>query len=276
MELPNIGAIEHITVDGLQIRVARTGRNDGLPILMLSPWPESMFAFRDVLPSIQDLGPIVIVDLPGFGRSQGRLDLMAPKAQAEFIIKLAVHLGLSRVHAIAPDIGTPTILYAALQQPNLFESIVVGAGATQVDLTGELLRGMIDSPVGFYGEMDGGDVVLQILGAFLKPAAPEAVLEDYRLAAAGCRLEDQVNFVRAYKDQLPALMDQVRTIDVPVMVLCGKTDPFVPPSDGELLSGKLRHSAYTALDGGHFVWEQCPEAYGAHLRKWIDGAHKLH
>jgi pimeloyl-ACP methyl ester carboxylesterase len=70
--LPDIGHVATSQVDGLAIRLARGGRSDGVPLLLTSPWPESIYAYRAIWPEIEALGPLIAVDLPGFGRSQGR------------------------------------------------------------------------------------------------------------------------------------------------------------------------------------------------------------
>jgi hypothetical protein len=43
----------------------RGGRSDGIPILLTSPWPESIYCFRGILPAIKEPGPLILVDLPG-------------------------------------------------------------------------------------------------------------------------------------------------------------------------------------------------------------------
>jgi pimeloyl-ACP methyl ester carboxylesterase len=88
--LPDLGQITVAKIDGLDIRYARTGRSDGTPILFTSPWPESIYAFRGVLPTAKSLGPVILVDLPGFGRSGGRPDVMSPEAMGDFVINLAL------------------------------------------------------------------------------------------------------------------------------------------------------------------------------------------
>jgi pimeloyl-ACP methyl ester carboxylesterase len=64
-DLPDIGSVETTQIDGLRIRFARTGRTDGMPVLLTSPWPESIYAFRDVLFEIGKLNPLIAIDLPG-------------------------------------------------------------------------------------------------------------------------------------------------------------------------------------------------------------------
>jgi pimeloyl-ACP methyl ester carboxylesterase len=274
MTLPNIGEIEHVEVDGLKIRVCHCGRADGLPIVMLSPWPESIYAFRDVIPSVKGLGSLLAVDLPGFGGSAGGVNIMSPTAQADFVIKLAGQFGVARMHAIGPDVGTPALLFAAAQKPDLFESIVCGSGATDVDQAGPVLRDMINSPVGYFAGTEGGEFVVSTLKALAGDLAPEAVIEDYRAAASGQRLETQVNFVRAYRSQLPELKAKLESIETPVLIISGEKDPLVPPANGRLLADHLRHNRYTLIEAGHFVWEEKPGEYGAAIRDWILGGYR--
>jgi hypothetical protein len=46
-DLPDVGAVELTVIDGLRIRLARSGANQGIPIMLTSPWPESLYAFSD-------------------------------------------------------------------------------------------------------------------------------------------------------------------------------------------------------------------------------------
>jgi hypothetical protein len=45
--------------------------------------------------------------------AEGRPDLMSPEAMGEFVIKLAQHFGIDRMHAVGPDVGTLALLFAA-------------------------------------------------------------------------------------------------------------------------------------------------------------------
>jgi pimeloyl-ACP methyl ester carboxylesterase len=94
-----------ITVDGLSIRVAEGGSGPD-EAMLLSPWPESIFAFEQVWPQLAGDAHVFAIDLPGFGKSQRREDLMNPKAMGEFIVHLADALALAKPHVVAPDVGT--------------------------------------------------------------------------------------------------------------------------------------------------------------------------
>ena len=59
-------------IDGLAIRFAESeGRTDHA--LLLSPWPESPFAFEPICPRLAKQAHVVAIDLPGFGHSERRV-----------------------------------------------------------------------------------------------------------------------------------------------------------------------------------------------------------
>jgi pimeloyl-ACP methyl ester carboxylesterase len=272
--LPDIGHVTTVKVDDLEIRLARGGRSDGIPVLLTSPWPESIYAFRGVLPKIKALGPYIVVDLPGFGRSEGRPDLMSPEAMGNFVIRLTQHLGIDRVHGVGPDIGTPSLLFAAAHNPGLFESLVVGSGATSPELAGGRLKDLIAAPPDAFDNLEGGDVTVQRITQLAAIATPAAVLEDYRLSSAGRRFVDATKFVQAYPRDLPRLKALLPGITRPVLVLAGRNDPIVPPPNGELLAEHLPHCRHQLLEGGHLIWEDAAEAYAVHLAEWLLGGYR--
>src|ERR1700733_13301883 len=109
--LPNIGIVATAEIDGLSIRYAEAGTSDGIPIILTAPWPESIYSFHRLAPRLAEKHHILLFDLPGFGLSQSRPDVMAPEAMGNFIIKLLEYFGISRSHAVAQDVGTPAILF---------------------------------------------------------------------------------------------------------------------------------------------------------------------
>ena len=149
-KLPNIGHVTTEIIDGLRIRLSRSGRSDGLPILFTSPWPESIYSFHRVLPYFAERYPVIAIDLPGFGHSESRPNVMSPRAMGDFLVKVARHLNLNRLHGVGPDVGELAFLFAAADNPGLFESLAVGGAATRVDLASGRLNDIIASPKGAF------------------------------------------------------------------------------------------------------------------------------
>ncbi len=119
--LPNIRNVATTEIDGLKIRFAKAGNSTGIPVFLTAPWPESIYSYHRLAPRISEKYHLILVDLPGFGLSQSRPDVMSPAAMGDFILKLLKHFGISRTHAVSLDVGTPAILFAASKQPDLLE-----------------------------------------------------------------------------------------------------------------------------------------------------------
>lgn len=76
-----------------------------------------------------DLGPMLFVDLPGFGRSENRrtkLDL-AEIADAVMVVA-ATEIGFGSVRLVGHSMGTLVVLEMALRHPTLVESVHLAAG----------------------------------------------------------------------------------------------------------------------------------------------------
>ena len=73
------------TVDGVKIRYAESAGPGERPIVLTSPWPESVYAFAPIWPALSEHARVFAVDLPGFGGSARRDDLLSPSAMGDFL-----------------------------------------------------------------------------------------------------------------------------------------------------------------------------------------------
>ncbi|HXW45865.1 MAG TPA: alpha/beta hydrolase [Streptosporangiaceae bacterium] len=252
-------------VDGLQIRYADSGGTNGPVILFTSPWSESLFAFRRVWPLLTATGRLIAVDLPGFGHSQGRADVLNPTSMADFLRDFMLALGIGRPHLVAPDVGASAALFLAGQHPHAVASLVVGGGGASypLEVTGTLAD-IIAAP-GI--EVFKGQDVRATIGASVEPVAsrgqePE-IWEDYVSAYEDDRFAESTRYVRSYPEQLPLLRDLLPDIRVPVHVFASAADPLVPVSNGEYVAARVPGSELTILPASHFAWEELPEQFAA-------------
>jgi pimeloyl-ACP methyl ester carboxylesterase len=225
--LPNIGTMATAKIDGLSIRYAQGGASKGTHIILTAPYPESFYAFHRLVPHLVTKHPVLLVDLPGFGHSESRPDVMAPEAMGFFLIKLLKHFGISRTHSVSPDVGTPAVLFAASKEPDLFESLVIGGAAMQPDLATGVLKDLIYSPAGTLAEA-GSDAVKPYFD-HTSQLTPSAIIQDFRSASPGRRFEEATQFVRGYIQDSPKLKPHLKNIQTPALTIAGKDDPIVPP-----------------------------------------------
>jgi pimeloyl-ACP methyl ester carboxylesterase len=264
------GDVKWLDVDGLKVRYLEGPERTGVPLLLTSPWPESLFAFHKIWDRLTAQTSVVAVDLPGFGQSEGRADVFSPSGMGVLLPKIMQALGLPRVHGVGPDVGTSAFLFAAKNHPALFESLVVGSGATSADTTGANLKDLIFAPsLADLEKVDGSIVALGAIDSLMNEELRPDVRIDYAAASAGRRFVEAVGYVRTYPQDLAKLSEGLASISTPVLGIWGKKDPLVPPINAELLLQKLQKSRAIYLDAGHFVWEQQPEAYATAILDWV-------
>jgi pimeloyl-ACP methyl ester carboxylesterase len=268
-KLPDIGKISTTEIDGLSIRYAKAGDSKSLPVLLTAPWPESIYSFYHLVPKLAAKLFVLAVDLPGFGHSQSRPDVMAPEAMGDFLIELLNHFEITRTHVVAPDVGTLAVLFAALKRPELFESLIIGGAAMQDDLAEGALKDLIHSPVGYLASA-GSDGVKAYMDQAAK-LTPAAIIDDFTTASAGRRLEEATQYVRAYVTDCPKLESQLSKIETPSLILSGKNDKIVPPVNLEFLAERLPHNHSMLLDADHRVWEEAADKYNDMIISWLDG-----
>ncbi|WP_327232610.1 alpha/beta hydrolase [Streptomyces sp. NBC_01317] len=262
------------TVDGLSIRFAES-EDRGEDVLLLNPWPESLFAFRPTWSRLAEHHHLVAIDLPGFGHSERRDALMSPRAMGEFLLHVAEAFDLDHPHVVGPDVGTGTALFAAALHPGKWRSLVVGSGgaAFPLQLSGMLKELVESTDVEQYRSADPRAAVAAALATLERYVIPDDITEDYLSAYDGDRFFESMSYVRTYPTDLPALGELLPEIRTPVQHIAGSRDGFVPPVNSEYLHARLPHSKLDIVDAGHFTWEDAADAYAAIVTAWWDGGY---
>lgn len=263
--------------DGVRVRYADTKADSDTTVLLLAPWPESLWAFRRIWDRVTRLGRVVALDMPGFGHSdQRRPELIAPDAMGGFLASLIDEWGLGAPHIVGPDVGTPAALFLAAKAPERVTSLTVGGGGVRVPIdAGGALRQVIEAP--------SLDVVRQLdaranIGAAVELAAPSdsepEVHEDYVSAYDLGRFAESARFVRHYPEQNTQLRGLLPSITTPAQIVAGTNDDLVPWSNNQYLADLLPNSEAHPLDAGHFAWEEASQEYGRLVADWVGGGYR--
>jgi len=257
------------TIDGLNVRYATNGKGDE-KVVLFSPWPESIFAFAPVWAGLTKRFEVLAIDLPGFGQSEAREDLFAPQTMGEFIAKALDAFGLSSVHAVGLDVGSPSLLFAALARPELFRSLIVGAGAATYPLAVEgTLKWMIEAEA--LPMLNAVEVIGGFLASIRGYAVPDFVRNDYLASYEGDRLTRSAALVRAYPKDLATLAPHLASIKVPVAIVIGRNDPYGLARDASLLRERLPDARLDVLEAGHCVWEERAPEFESIVTQWVSG-----
>src|SRR5258707_1609429 len=241
--------------DGVRVRFADTRAGSDISVLLLAPWPERLWAFRRIWDRVSGVGRVVAIDLPGFGHSDGRPELIAPDTAGAFLARLIDEWGLGAPHVVGPDVGTAAALFLAARAPERVTSLTVGGGAVRFPIEAcGALKEIIEAP--------GLDVVRGLdartnIGYAVEPGAasdsePDGH-EDYVSAYDLGRFAESARFVRHYPEQNPVLRDLLPKITTPTQIVAGRDDDLVPWAKNEDLHHLLPNSEIHPLDAGHFA-----------------------
>jgi pimeloyl-ACP methyl ester carboxylesterase len=260
----------------VRVRFADTKADSDITVLMLAPWPESLWAFRRIWHQVAAVGRVVAIDLPGFGHSDGRPELIAPDASGAFLARLIDEWGLGSPHVVGPDVGTAAALFLAARAPERVTSLTVGGGAVRFPIeAGGALKEIIEAPT--LDVVRGLDARTNIGYAVETGAASEnepEVHEDYVSAYDLGRFAESARFVRHYPEQNPVLRELLPTITTPTQIVAGRDDDLVPWSNNQYLDDLLPNSENHPLDAGHFAWEQAADEYGRLVVDWVMGGYR--
>jgi len=262
--------------DGLRVRFADTRADSNITVLLLAPWPESLWAFRRIWDRVSAVGRVVAIDMPGFGHSDGRPELIAPEASGAFLARLIGEWGLGAPHIVGPDVGTAAALFLAARASEGVTSLTIGGGAVSFPIeAGGALKDIIEAPS--LDAVRGLDARTNIGQAVESGAASDSepdVHEDYVSAYDLGRFAESARFVRHYPEQNPVLRDLLPTIATPTQIVAGRDDDLVPWSNNQYLYDLLPNSEIHPLDAGHFAWEQAAEQYGRLIVDWVTGGYQ--
>src|SRR5277367_1314607 len=258
--------------DGLQIRYAETEGVGDDTVLLLNPWPESLFAWNTIWSRLAESARLIAIDLPGFGQSERRAELLSPQAMGGFLLRLIDEWDLGHPHVVGPDVGTGAVLFAACEDLDRFPSAVVGSGGASFPLeVAGALKEIIEAPdLSGLRTVDGRETVAGALRGIERHTLSEAVREDYLTSYAGDRFVESAAYVRSYPSDLPILAERLGDIRTPVQIIAGRHDALVPPSNAEFLHARLVHSKLDILETGHFTWEDGADDYLDLTLSWIE------
>ena len=119
---PTIAGAQHHHADlgDVQLHYVTLGIEDKTreAVVLLHGWPQSWYAWRDVMPELAKTYRVIAPDLRGLGDSSRPLDGYDKKTIANDVWRLLQgHLGLKRFHLVGHDWGGPTAYAMAAAHP---------------------------------------------------------------------------------------------------------------------------------------------------------------
>jgi len=257
-------------VDGLQVHYKVVGQG-GPTIVLLHGFAASVFSWRKVMDPLGEVGTVIAFDRPAFGLTERPMpgeweneNPYSPEAQSDLTVRLMDELEVERAVLVGHSAGGTIALLTALRHPERVEALVLeDAAVYEISGTPDWIRPLLRSPqmarlgpflvrtVTLWGEAvirtawdDPDRITVELVSGYKKPlqvANWDRALWELVLASHPLGLEERLD-----------------DVSVPVLVITGENDRFVPARNSERLAAELPEAELVTFAGcGHVPHEEC-------------------
>ncbi len=265
-EADEAAAFHWAEVDGIRVRYARRGPEQGVPVLFVHGFGGDLGNWLFNLDAVAEYAPVLALDLPGHGQSDAKLPGTSLEALAGFVAKFLGQIGVDRVHWVGHSMGGAIGAQLALQQPQRLASLTLIASAgLGPEINGGYIDGFVQSasrrelkPVVELLFADASLVSRQLLDDLLRYKRIDGVTE--LLTGLSDALFGGGRQMEAPGSRLPAS-------GLPLLVVWGEQDQVIPAAHAKAAPG----GATVAVLGGagHMVMMEKAGEVNALLRKHL-------
>jgi pyruvate dehydrogenase E2 component (dihydrolipoamide acetyltransferase) len=256
------------TIRGTAFRALVGGPSGAPPVVLLHGLGGSSSNWALLAPQLAERRRVVLVDLPGHGRSGPLAAVPGIGLYADRVAALLGRLGLAPADAVGHSLGGLVALRLATRRPEAVRSLVlvaaagIGSGTTAaaraLALAGWVQPGRRISP--YWRPIARNDVLKRIVfgrwfaadPAQLSEVAVEALLRDVNLHT------DTDGAWRALTADDPR--PELGLVRCPSLVLWGAEDRQLPVDDGIEYARRLRAPLRVIADCGHLPIVERPDA----------------
>lgn len=284
---PPVPGVAHHTaqVEGASIHYVSAGTT-GSPVLLVHGFPETWWAFHELIPLLAQAHRVFAVDLRGFGDSSNDEGSYDSTASAEDLHQLIGQLGVGPVHLTGQDISGTAVFRLAVTHPDDVRSLT----AIEMGLPGFGLEGLGDITrggswhIGVLAAPGIPELLLvgrerEVLGQWAFPAMTavqgsitDADVEEF--ARTYSRPHGWRGAIGLYRSML-AEGDSIRALagasplTVPVLAVGAGGGPFTAETVRQVMAGALTS---VQLDGvGHYAALEAPEALATAILDFLVG-----
>lgn len=260
------------TVNGVQMHYVIGGHGPN-PMVLLHGWPQSWYAYRDIMPELLPGRTVIAIDHAGLGDSTGNPAAMTTNVMAEYVHLLLNRLGLHRdVQFVSHDIGVGVAYAVAARYPQQ------AAGLFNMDfaLVGKSVKHADLVPLSFHFSFNqqafSEGLLAGRVGYFLKnfyplvSTLPEPVPARDQTEYTRVYSKPQVlhNGMEFYRDWPQVEQDNAKLMQTPLTIPVRLLSMGLVPEWAELSQQSMRDAAPgatgTAVEGaGHWLTEERPE-----------------
>ncbi|MGB7341826.1 MAG: alpha/beta hydrolase [Phototrophicaceae bacterium] len=280
-------------INGASIYYIARGNPDDSAVMLIHGFGGSTFTWRDTIDVLVDAGYYVVAfDLPPFGLSDKSPELdYSRRAYADIVAGLMDELSIETATIVGHSMGGSTTAYFAVAYPERVDKLVFVAGGVFEASSAndnEDTASSGGSPLGFLSGIDlDSEQAVFIIETALIPATFASIIETAYFDSSIMTDEVVAGYARpiltdnwgagfiAYLnavDENPISMDDlVEAVDMPVLIMWGEEDTWVPIEMGLMMDEVLANSTLiTYANVGHLPMEETVDAFNTDLIAFLN------
>ncbi|MGG1944857.1 acetoin dehydrogenase dihydrolipoyllysine-residue acetyltransferase subunit [Trinickia sp. NRRL B-1857] len=262
-------SFEYADVDGIRVRYARRGPEQGTPVLFIHGFGGDLNNWLFNLDAVAEKHPVIALDLPAHGQSQAKLPGASVAALAEFVLKF-LHAAevTGPAHLVGHSMGGAIAIQMAVSAPARVASLaLVSPAGLDTGINGGYTDGFVQAqsrrelkPVLEQLFADPELVSRQMVDDMLKFKRMDGV--EPLLAELGAALFGGGR-------QSAVLAGELAALDKPVLVFWGNEDRVIP---AEQAAHAPPHAKVIRFDAtGHMAMLEKASEVNAALQRHLSG-----
>ncbi len=269
---------DYAMVDGLKIAYHRSGK--GPVVLLVHGITTYSFIWRRVIPLLETDYDVIAVDLLGCGDSDMPLDTSySIQDHAARLRGFAQVLGIEKLHFVGHDLGGGIGQIFAVRFPEMLYDLTVmntvaydfwpvqPISALRTPIVRQLMLATFD--LGTFhlvvkrGIYHKDRVTQELMDLFTAPLKTSLGRKAF------------MHFARCLDNHnLTDIAEDLRHLQVPLLILRGDADPYLSSSIAEKLHAEVPGSRLEHIaTASHFIQEDEPEWIAAHMREFMGERH---
>jgi 4,5:9,10-diseco-3-hydroxy-5,9,17-trioxoandrosta-1(10),2-diene-4-oate hydrolase len=246
----------------------------GSPLLLIHGLGASCDYWRYNVRALSQGYQVYVLDLPGFGRSDKKIDDYSLHFAGEFVAAFLDAQGVDRASLVGNSLGGAVSLQFAVQYPHRLEKLVLvssGGLGRELPLSFRLLTIPLlgESIAWAWGTRVGTRLTLRSIVYDPQVIKDEFVNEMVDLARLPGAKEMLLSVARAGIDLrgqnmklLEPLLRRVPEIEAPTLIIWGAQDPIIPVAHAHIAHQMIRNSRLHIFDRcGHVPQIEKPEEF---------------
>jgi pimeloyl-ACP methyl ester carboxylesterase len=258
---------------GRQVAWGRLG--SGPPVVFCHGTPFSSLVWAPFARALQDAFTVYLWDMPGYGQSSKAAEHPVDLGvQGELFADLLAHWELDGPDVVAHDFGGAVSLRANILHGAAYRSLML-VDVVAMPPTGSPFFRFVGKHAAAMTELP--DYIHEaILRAYIQTASARGLREDdlAALVEPWTTEEGKGAFYRQIEQTdehlLEAIAARLRMLKVPVRILWGTDDAWIPVEVAHRLGGLVPDSTVRRIEGaGHLVHFDAPVALASEVRAWL-------